>query len=121
VEVRQRVPAVPRVVAAVVAAVVVMHVVVCVAVRVVAAAVAFNLVNGVLVGALAMIGVANIALPKLASWLQQKGVVNASNVLGSPNNWKYLVFGLVLVVMMRVRPDGLLPARLERRKAGGSA
>ena len=32
-----------------------------------------------------------------------------------------LVFGLVLVVMMRVRPDGLLPARLERRKAGGSA
>ncbi len=78
-------------------------------------------INGVLVGALAMIGVANIALPKLASWLQQKGVVNASNVLGSPNNWKYLVFGLVLVVMMRVRPDGLLPARLERRKAGGSA
>ena len=78
-------------------------------------------INGVLVGALAMIGVANIALPKLASWLQQKGVVNASNVLGSPNNWKYLVFGLVLVVMMRVRPDGLLPARLERRRAGGSA
>ena len=37
-----------------------------------------------------------IGLPKLASWLQQKGVVNASNVLGSPNNWKYLVFGLVL-------------------------
>ena len=75
-------------------------------------------IDGVLVGALAMIGVANIALPKLAAWLQAQGVVNPSNVLGSPNNWKYLVFGVVLMVMMRVRPDGLLPARLER--AGGA-
>jgi len=76
-------------------------------------------IDGVLVGALTMIGVANIALPKLASWLQAQGIVNPSNVLGSPNNWKYLVFGVVLMVMMRVRPDGLLPARLER--AGGGS
>lgn len=76
-------------------------------------------IDGVLVGALAMIGVANIALPKLASWMQAQGIVNPSNVLGSPNNWKYLVFGVVLIVMMRVRPDGLLPARLER--AGGGS
>jgi branched-chain amino acid transport system permease protein len=75
-------------------------------------------IDGVLVGALAMIGLANIALPKLAGWLQAQGVVNPSNVLGSPNNWKYMVFGVVLMVMMRVRPDGLLPARLER--AGGT-
>ncbi len=79
-------------------------------------------IDGVLIGALAMIGIANIALPKAASWMQQKGLVNASNVLGSPNNWKYLVFGVVLVIMMRVRPDGLLPARLPRRaSAGGGA
>ena len=77
-------------------------------------------IDGVLVGALAMIGVANIALPKLASWLQAQGIVNPSNVLGSPNNWKYLVFGVVLMVMMRVRPDGLLPARLERRPGGAA-
>jgi branched-chain amino acid transport system permease protein len=76
-------------------------------------------IDGVLVGALAMIGVANIVLPKLASWMQAQGIVNPSNVLGSPNNWKYLVFGVVLMVMMRVRPDGLLPARLER--AGGGS
>jgi branched-chain amino acid transport system permease protein len=74
-------------------------------------------IDGVLVGSLAMIGVANIALPKVAAWLQARGVVDPSNVLGSPNNWKYLVFGVVLMVMMRVRPEGLLPARLER--AGG--
>ena len=77
-------------------------------------------IDGVLVGAVAMIGVANIALPKLASWMQQHGLVSASNVLGSPNNWKYMVFGVVLVVMMRVRPDGLLPARLERRPGAAS-
>jgi branched-chain amino acid transport system permease protein len=77
-------------------------------------------IDGVLIGALAMIGVANIALPKLASWMQAQGIVNPSNVLGSPNNWKYLVFGVVLMVMMRVRPDGLLPARLERRPGGAA-
>ena len=75
-------------------------------------------VDGVLVGAVAMIGVANIALPKLAGWMQAQGLVTASNVLGSPNNWKYMVFGVVLVIMMRVRPDGLLPARLERGPGG---
>ena len=75
-------------------------------------------VDGVLVGAVAMIGVANIALPKLAGWMQAQGLVTASNVLGSPNNWKYMVFGVVLVIMMRVRPEGLLPARLERGPGG---
>ena len=44
--------------------------------------------------------------------MQSAGWVNSGSVFGSPNNWKYLVFGLVLVVMMRVRPDGLLPAKL---------
>ena len=68
-----------------------------------------------------MVGMNSLVLVKLADWAGAAGVGNASNVLASPNNWKYLVFGLVLVVMMRVRPDGLLPARLERRKAGGSA
>ena len=63
-------------------------------------------------GSIAMLGLANIALPKIASVMQSAGWVNSGSVFGSPNNWKYLVFGLVLVVMMRVRPDGLLPAKL---------
>jgi branched-chain amino acid transport system permease protein len=69
-------------------------------------------INGVLVGSIAMLGLANIVLPKIASAMQGAGWVSSGSVFGSPNNWKYLVFGLVLVVMMRFRPDGLLPAKL---------
>ena len=35
----------------------------------------------------------------------------AQNVLISPTNWKFLVFGLALVLMMIFRPEGILPAR----------
>ncbi len=69
-------------------------------------------INGVLVGSIAMIGIANIALPKIAGAMQNAGWIVSGSVFGSPNNWKYLVFGLVLVLMMRFRPDGLLPAKL---------
>jgi ABC-type branched-subunit amino acid transport system permease subunit len=44
-------------------------------------------------------------------------VGNASNVLASPNNWKCLIFGLALILVVRLKPDGLLPPRLE----GGSS
>jgi len=76
-------------------------------------------ITGVLVGALAMIGFANLLLPRTASWLQEQGWVTQASVFGNPNNWKYLVFGLVLVLMMRFRPDGILPRSVGRR-AGAS-
>ena len=78
-------------------------------------------VSGVLLGALAMIGFANIALPKAAEWMQRQGLVTQESVFGNPNNWKYLVFGVVLVAMMRLRPDGILPARAGRRVPGSPA
>ncbi|MEK7447930.1 MAG: branched-chain amino acid ABC transporter permease [Planctomycetota bacterium] len=33
------------------------------------------------------------------------------NILLNFNNWRWLIFGLVLVLMMRWRPEGLLPSR----------
>lgn len=72
--------------------------------------------NGVLIGALAMIGFSSILLPAGAAWLQRHDYVTQSNVFGNPNNWKFLIFGLVLVVMMRVRPDGILPRRIGHRR-----
>ncbi len=72
-------------------------------------------ITGVLIGAVAMIGFANLLLPRTTGWLQEAGWVSQASVFGNPNNWKYLVFGLVLVLMMRFRPDGLLP----RGAAGG--
>jgi len=66
-------------------------------------------ITGVLVGALAMIGFANLLLPRATGFMQGQGWVTQASVFGNPNNWKYLVFGLVLVLMMRFRPDGILP------------
>ena len=66
-------------------------------------------VGGVLLGALIMVGFNSIVLARLAEAF-------GSNGLAAPANWKYLIFGLVLIVMMRLRPEGLLPAREQRRE-----
>jgi ABC-type branched-subunit amino acid transport system permease subunit len=62
----------------------------------------------------------SILLVKLAEWLQARGVGASGSVFLSPNNWKYLLFGLALVLMMRYKPDGLVPAagRGARKPAG---
>ena len=76
---------------------------------------------GVLVGALVMIGANSILLVKLFEWLQSKGFGASGSVFVSPNSWKYLLFGLALVLMMRFKPDGLVPAsgRGARKPSGG--
>ena len=33
------------------------------------------------------------------------------NVLASPGNWKFMLYGVALILMMRLRPEGLLPAK----------
>jgi branched-chain amino acid transport system permease protein len=84
-------------------------------------------ITGVLVGALVMIGVNDIVLTKLFSWMQSNGWTSTGSVFASPNNWKFLLFGLALVLMMRFKPDGIVPARAPRgpstppSTAGGSA
>ena len=68
-------------------------------------------ISGVLLGALIMIGFNSIILVKLSDWLASHGIGGGSHVLSLPNNWKYLVYGLALIVMMRFKPEGLLPAK----------
>jgi len=68
-------------------------------------------IAGVLLGAVVMIGLNSIVLTKLSEALVQYGFVSTGVVWASPNNWKYILFGLALLVMMRVRPEGLLPAK----------
>lgn len=63
-------------------------------------------IPGVLIGSLIMFGLNGIVLKKLADALQGGG----GNVLAAPGNWKYLLFGLALVLVMRYRPQGLWPA-----------
>lgn len=72
-------------------------------------------IAGVLVGALVMIGLNSIVLVKATAALDAMGISGQSNVLLSPNNWKYLIFGLALVLAVRLKPHGLVPPRIERR------
>jgi branched-chain amino acid transport system permease protein len=88
-------------------------------------------VRGVLLGALVMVGMNSIVLVKLTEliggsdaappsalaeahglqWAFLFTKTWAQNVLISPTNWKFLVFGLALVLMMIFRPEGILPTR----------
>ncbi len=84
-------------------------------------------IPGVLLGALIMIGFNAIVLVKLSDWLGRHGYGGGGgNVLASPNNWKYLIFGVALILMMRFKPEGLLPAgdvrgQLRRQAEGDGA
>jgi branched-chain amino acid transport system permease protein len=67
-------------------------------------------ISGVLIGALVMVGLDSLVLVKLAQWLESRGLSSSANVISTPNNWKFMIFGLALVLMMRFRPEGLLPS-----------
>jgi branched-chain amino acid transport system permease protein len=64
---------------------------------------------GVLVGALIMIGFNSIILVKLSQFMNSAGWVSTTNVFTQPNNWKYMIFGMALILMMRYRPQGICP------------
>lgn len=64
---------------------------------------------GVLVGALLMVGFNSIVLVKVSQFMNEHGLVSTTNVFTQPNNWKYMIFGFALIIMMRWRPEGLVP------------
>lgn len=68
---------------------------------------------GVLLGAIVMVGFNSIVLVKLSALLVSDSGGSAS-VYTSPNNWKYMVFGLALILTMRFRPEGILPSKRVR-------
>jgi branched-chain amino acid transport system permease protein len=71
-------------------------------------------IGGALLGALLVFGFNLILLSRLAEWLAG-GSAGGGNVIANPLNWKMLIFGLVLVLMMRFRPQGIIPADEGRR------
>ena len=65
--------------------------------------------RGVLIGAFVLLSFDNVLSPLLTQ-LIQKGSEGSTNVLTSFSNWRWLIFGMVLVLMMRFRPEGLWPS-----------
>ena len=62
-----------------------------------------NNIAGVLFGSLIVIGFNSILISKLSSYLSKNNLVDSSTVLLNPANWKYCIFGLLLVCMIRYR------------------
>jgi branched-chain amino acid transport system permease protein len=67
--------------------------------------------RGTTLGVFLLLGFDNVLAPILDGFIQQTGVNTSGNVLLTFSNWRLLIFGLALVLMMRFRPQGLLPAR----------
>jgi len=68
-------------------------------------------IGGVLLGALVITGFNSIVLETLTNFLKAHQIINSSNAFTAPGNWKYMLYGLALVLMMRFRPEGLLPSK----------
>jgi branched-chain amino acid transport system permease protein len=64
-------------------------------------------IRGALLGTLVLMGYDNILTTRVDQWLQQSRPDSTFRF----SDIKLIVFGLVLVLMMRFRPEGLLPSR----------
>ncbi|MEX0977264.1 MAG: branched-chain amino acid ABC transporter permease [Pirellulales bacterium] len=67
--------------------------------------------RGTLLGVFLLIGFDNVVAPLVDNLIQRTGIAAEGNPLLTFSNWKLMIFGLALIVMMRFRPEGLLPSR----------
>lgn len=74
-----------------------------------------NLVGSIL-GVFMMVGFNSLILTRLTNLLTEAGFVSSASVVTSPLNWKYCIFGLSLIVLMRFRPEGLFPTSIRRTR-----
>jgi branched-chain amino acid transport system permease protein len=66
--------------------------------------------RGVLLGALVLVGFDNIISPLLTRLIAKATGGGSANVLLNFSNYRWMIFGLALVLMMRYRPEGLWPS-----------
>lgn len=67
-------------------------------------------IRGTLVGVLILIGFDTVLAPWIDRYLQALNINPQGYAYLSFSNWRLMIFGLALIVMMRLRPEGLLPS-----------
>ena len=67
-------------------------------------------IRGTLLGVFLLVGFDSVVAPVLDSWIQTSGINPEGKTILTFSNWKLAIFGLALILMMRLRPDGLLPS-----------
>lgn len=74
-------------------------------------------IPGAIVGALFIQGIPEFIRGAAQSgWLEVVGVKLSAEQLSAVSNYRYLVFGLLMVLMMALRPQGILPSRRRARE-----
>jgi branched-chain amino acid transport system permease protein len=58
-----------------------------------------------------LIGFDNVFAPALDGFIQRANINPDGSQYLTFSNWKLMIFGLALILMMRFRPEGLLPSR----------
>ena len=66
--------------------------------------------NGVLIGVTLVFGYDQIFAPVMDAWVQRNDLNPGGKVYYSFSGWKLLIFGSSLILMMLLRPQGVLPA-----------
>ncbi len=67
-------------------------------------------IRGTLIGVLLLVGFDSILAPALDRAIQDLNINPEGYAILTFSNWRLLLFGLALIVMMRIRPEGLLPS-----------
>jgi branched-chain amino acid transport system permease protein len=71
---------------------------------------------GVLVGVFILVGYDQILTPLLDNWIQQQKINPEGKEYLKVSGWRLFIFGAALILMMRFRPEGLLPAERQKRE-----
>jgi branched-chain amino acid transport system permease protein len=68
-------------------------------------------IPGTLLGVALLVGFDTVLAPWADSWIQQLDINPSGSSLLSFSGWRLAIFGLALVLVMRFRPEGLVPSR----------
>ena len=68
-------------------------------------------IPGTLLGVALLVGFDTVLAPWADSWIQQLDINPSGSSLLSFSGWRLAIFGLALVLVMRYRPEGLVPSR----------
>ena len=66
--------------------------------------------TGVLLGVAMLVGFDNILSPIMDGYIQSQFTNNEGKIFMTFTGWRLFLFGLALILMMRFRPEGLLPS-----------
>jgi branched-chain amino acid transport system permease protein len=68
-------------------------------------------IPGTLLGVAILVGFDTVLAPWADAWIQEMNVNPTGSSLLSFSGWRLAIFGLALVLVMRYRPEGLVPSR----------